>query len=168
MSANAIKRQVIHLFAFLTFTRFHLNGLDSVGEVGKDPCFWCLEARSCSDDLGLISLTSSLRSDTTEPWLVHSGGFALKKLLPRKFSDELFFMLLIWGFVKCRKKYHWTRRVSQIYHRWMRRNLLIFWSVTTKVIKSQSPWTVNKHKDLLYLYPDVNSLVDPNNSLKRD
>ena len=97
----------------------YLNGLDSVGEVGKEPGLWPpLEAGSCSLDLGLVILKSSLRSDTAAPWLVRSGGLALKQLLPRKFSDELFFMLMLfWGFVE----YHWIRTrlvVSQVYHRW--------------------------------------------------
>lgn len=73
----------------------YLNGLDSVGEVGKEPGLCPLEAGSCSLDLGLVILKSSLRSDTAAPWLVRSGGLALKQLLPRKFSDELFFMLML-------------------------------------------------------------------------
>ena len=73
----------------------HLNGLDSVGEVGKELGLWPLEAGSCSLDLGLAILKSSLRSDTAAPWLVRStGGLALKQLLPRKFSDELFFIFV--------------------------------------------------------------------------
>ena len=65
-----------------------------MGEVGKEPGLWGLEDGSYSEDLGLVILKSSLRSDTAAPWLVRSGGFAMKQLLPRKFSDELFFILL--------------------------------------------------------------------------
>ena len=72
-----------------------------MGEVGKEPGLWGLEAGSYSEDLGLVILKSSLRSDTAAPWLVRSGGFAMKQLLPRKFSDELFFILLSF-----KSKYH--------------------------------------------------------------
>lgn len=106
----------------------HLNGLDSVGEVGKEPGLWLLEAGSCSLDLGLAILKSSLRSDTAAPWLVRSGGFALKQLLPRKFSDELFFMFVV--FVRFRKNLIITEFGIDLYHRFItdeiRCNLLIY------------------------------------------
>ena len=76
-----------------------------MGEVGKEPGLWGLEAGSYSEDLGLVILKSSLRSDTAAPWLVRSGGFAMKQLLPRKFSDELFFILQAFLFVNLSRYY---------------------------------------------------------------
>ena len=94
-----------------------------MGEVGKEPGLKLLEAGSCSLDLGLAILKSSLRSDTAAPWLVRStGGFALKQLLPRKFSDELFFMLVVFLRI-CKFR-------LDLYHRFItdeiRCNLLIY------------------------------------------